>query len=208
MTQAALRTLASGAEQILERPLTEAQSESFAKYLEILTKWQKAQRLVGSAEPGWIVENLFLDSLLFLKVLPMATQSLVDIGSGAGIPGLPIKIVEPSLAVTLVESRQRRVSFLRAVVRELGLGGVEVIGERLENLVDRLRGRFDVATMRCSGDPASIVPVALEMVRDGGVVVATAPAQPSPAAQGIRVDVPDPVRARPRHCLVWQRATA
>ena len=205
MTQAALRTLASGAEQILERPLTQVQIESFSKYLELLTKWQKAQRLVGSAEPGWIVENLFLDSLLFLKVLPMATQSLVDIGSGAGIPGLPIKIVEPSLAVTLVESRQRRVSFLRAVVRELGLGGVEVIGERLENLVDRLRGRFDVATMRCSGDPASIVPVALEIVKPGGTVVAAGSPDPATGAKASRVDVPDPVRGRTRRFLVWQR---
>lgn len=205
MTQAALRTLASGAEQILERPLTQVQIESFSKYLEILTKWQKAQRLVGSAEPGWIVENLFLDSLLFLKVLPMATQSLVDIGSGAGIPGLPIKIVEPSLAVTLVESRQRRVSFLRAVVRELGLGGVEVIGERLENLVDRLRGRFDVATMRCSGDPASIVPVALEIVKPGGTVVAAGSPDPATGAKASRVDVPDPVRGRTRRFLAWQR---
>ena len=205
MTQAALRTLASGAEQILERPLTQVQIESFLKYLELLTKWQKAQRLVGSAEPGWIVENLFLDSLLFLKVLPMATQSLVDIGSGAGIPGLPIKIVEPSLAVTLVESRQRRVSFLRAVVRELGLGGVEVIGERLENLVDRLRGRFDVATMRCSGDPASIVSVALEIVKPGGTVVAAGSPDPATGAKASRVDVPDPVRGRTRRFLAWQR---
>ena len=205
MTQAALRTLASGAEQILERPLTQVQIESFSKYLELLTKWQKAQRLVGSAEPGWIVENLFLDSLLFLRVLPMAIQSLVDIGSGAGIPGLPIKIVEPSLAVTLVESRQRRVSFLRAVVRELGLGGVEVIGERLENLVDRLRGRFDVATIRCSGDPASIVPVALEIVKPGGTVVAAGSPDPATGAKASRVDVPDPVRGRTRRFLAWQR---
>ena len=204
MTQAALRTLASGAEQILERPLTPAQRESFANYLELLTKWQKAQRLVGSAEPGWIVENLFLDSLLFLKVLPKAIQSLVDIGSGAGIPGLPIKIVEPSLAVTLVESRQRRVSFLRAVVRELGLGGVEVIGERLENLVDRLRGRFDVATMRCSGDPASIAALALEMVKPGGTVVAAASPHATAPGQASRIEVSDAVRGRPRHFRLWR----
>lgn len=206
MTQAALRTLASGSERILERPLAQTETEQFGNYLELLIKWQKTQRLIGSGDPGWIVENLFLDSLLFLKVLPKTARSLVDIGSGAGIPGIPIKIVEPSLAVTLVESRQRRVSFLRAVVRELGLRGVEVVGERLESLVDTLRGRFDVATMRCSGDPASIAPLALEMVKPGGTVVAAGSPDPAPGATAGRVDVLDPVRGRTRRFLVWQRS--
>src|SRR4030095_4695568 len=67
----------------------------------------------------WIVEHLFLDSLLFLRLVPSTARSLADIGSGAGMPGVPIRIVRSDAEVTLVESRRRRASFFSALVREL-----------------------------------------------------------------------------------------
>ena len=103
-----LEALSRGAEAILGRRLSEAERDSFAKYLSLLLKWQKSHRLVGSDEPMWIVEHLFLDSLLFLKLLPASCRKLADVGSGAGLPGLPIKIVRRELDVLLVESRRRR----------------------------------------------------------------------------------------------------
>ncbi|HET9480927.1 MAG TPA: RsmG family class I SAM-dependent methyltransferase, partial [Candidatus Polarisedimenticolia bacterium] len=97
-------------------------------------KWATSQRLVASQDPAWIAESLIADSLLFLKLIPGDARTLLDVGSGAGIPGIPIKIVRPEIAVTLLDSRLRRASFLRAVVRELQLVHTEVVDQRLEAL--------------------------------------------------------------------------
>ncbi|MBI4635291.1 MAG: 16S rRNA (guanine(527)-N(7))-methyltransferase RsmG [Candidatus Rokubacteria bacterium] len=157
--------------------------------MNLLIKWQKTHRLVGSTEPRWIVENLFLDSLLYLKVLPMPLGSLLDLGSGAGFPGVPIKIVEPGVRLTLLEARRRRASFLAAVVRELRLERVEVLNARAEGVAADLAGRFDAVVMRCAGRLEPLMALANEFVRPGGVVVASGPPTPKPLALGEWVDV-------------------
>jgi 16S rRNA G527 N7-methylase RsmG len=81
----------------------------------------------------------------------------------------------PASSVTLVEARQRRASFLRAVVRELDLLDTEVINQRLEALVPTLAGTFDAAVMRCAGAPDHLLPLTLPLVRSGGMVVASGP---------------------------------
>ncbi len=188
MTDAPLERLRAGAESLLGRPLPDNAPRQFSKYLELLIKWQKLHRLVGSSDPTWIIENLFLDSLLFFRVLP-PLGSLVDIGSGAGFPGYPLKIVRPDLAITLIERRQTRVSFLKAVSRALGLAGVEIVSEPAERVAGVMRGRFDAAVMRCAGRNQRLVPLAAQFVRSGGVVVASSTPGVAPAI-GNRVDVP------------------
>jgi 16S rRNA (guanine527-N7)-methyltransferase len=137
----------------------------------------------------WIVEHLFLDSLLFLRLLPLTTRALVDLGSGAGMPGVPIKIVR-DVEVTLVESRRRRASFLSAVVRELALGQTRVVAERIESRLPDLEGRFDAVVMRCAGDIGEMMPLAARLLVPGGVVIASGPPEPRPLALGEWVVVP------------------
>lgn len=146
-------------------------------------KWQKTQRLVASDDPAWIASDLFADSLLFARVIPGPIRRLVDIGSGAGFPGIPLAIVMPDVSFTLVESRQRRASFLRAVVRELGLANTDVIDQRLESLPARLAGGFDAAVMRCAGDPRRLLQLTLPLLCPEGVVVASGP-PPGLVAEG------------------------
>jgi len=62
-----------------------------AKYLALLVKWQRTQRLIGSSDPDWIVDHILLDSLLFTRVVPETTRSILDVGSGAGVPGVPLR---------------------------------------------------------------------------------------------------------------------
>ena len=189
--------LADGAHEILHRPLTRLELDRFTKYLDLLLKWQKSQRLVGSTEPGWIVENLLLDSLLFLPVLPFPLRTLLDLGSGAGLPGIPLKIVLNEVQLVLVESRRKRVSFLASVIRELGLEHARVVGRRVEDAMDELEGGFDAVVMRCVGDPGDLLPVASRLVvRPGGVVVASGPPKPRPLPIGDWVTV-DAGRGRP-----------
>jgi 16S rRNA (guanine527-N7)-methyltransferase len=166
--------LDEGARRILGRPLTAPQRDRFASYLALLQKWQRVQRLVGSTSPGWVVQHLFLDSLLYLRVLPHPPGRILDLGAGAGLPGVPLAIAVEGLEVVLVEARQRRASFLSTVVRELRLVGVSVVNERAEALTARMGASFDAVVMRCAGRPASTVPLALEFVVPGGLVVSSA----------------------------------
>ena len=181
--------MASAGASILGRPLEQQELAAFDKYLALLVKWQRVQRLVGSSDPEWIVEHLFLDSLLFLKVLPADLESLADVGTGAGFPGIPIKIVRPGLLIALVESRQRRVSFLSAVVRELGLDGVQLLNGRLERLPGSTEGTFGAVAMRCAGDPQVLLPAARRLVAKGGFVVLSGPPQQRPISGGKWMEV-------------------
>lgn len=149
----------------------EREVELFCKYLDLVQKWQRVHRLVGSVDARWMVTNLVLDSLAFVHALPEGASDLVDIGSGAGIPGVPIRIVSPGMRLTMIEARERRASFLRAVVRELALSDVVVIGRRAEEMVSDMAGRYDAAVMRCAGPASELLPVAEALVRPGGTVV-------------------------------------
>ena len=184
-----LDALASGGASILGRALSVAELEAFDKYLQLLQKWSRSQRLIGSTDDAWIVENLFLDSLLFLKVVPTAVATIADIGSGAGLPGIPIKIVRPDIHIVLIESRAKRASFLSAVVRELGLGRTEVLTGRAEAVAVERPRAFDAAVMRCAGDLRGMAQAVDRLVRPGGVLVASGPPPGRSIALGESVDV-------------------
>jgi 16S rRNA (guanine527-N7)-methyltransferase len=173
----------AGAREILGRALTGPEAESFGKYLKLLQKWQRSQRLVGSDDPGWITEHIFLDSLLFVRLLPAGARRILDVGSGAGVPGIPLKIVLPEAGMTLLEARAKRASFLSAVVRELGLRDCEVVNARLETIGDGRAGHYDALVMRCAGDPAGIYEEGRALLRPGGVMIASGP----PRARATRV---------------------
>jgi 16S rRNA (guanine527-N7)-methyltransferase len=167
--------LRTGAAAILGRPLSDLEADLFDKYLQLLLKWQRSQRLVGSADPDWVIDHILLDSLLFVRLLPSGVRRILDVGSGAGVPGVPLKIVLADTAVTLLEARAKRVSFLSAVVRELALRECEVVNARLETMRAQRSGTFDAVVMRCAGDPATVSATAIDMLRSGGVVIATGP---------------------------------
>lgn len=140
-----------------------------------MIKWSKSQRLVSTDDPQWIAESLIADSLLFLKLIPEDVRRLLDVGSGAGFPGIPITIVRPDISVTLLDSRQRRASFLRAVVRGLQLAQTEVVDQRLESLSSTHAGIFDVAVMRCAGKVDRLLPFVLPLLRTGGLLISSGP---------------------------------
>ena len=200
-----LDALAQGATPIVGRPLTALELANFGKYMNLLVKWQRSHRLVGSTDPMWIVEQLFLDSLLFLQLLPSPVRRLLDLGSGAGLPGLPIKIVWTDLEVTLVESRRRRVSFLSSAVRELGLDRTWVIESRGEDLPTELEGRFDAVVLRCAGSVEDLIPLAARLIASGGLVIASGPPRPKPLALGRWVEIPGLKPGKTRQFAVYQR---
>ena len=97
------------------RPATADDRRRFQRYLELLVQWNRVHDLTGLKDPGAIVRGLFLDSLLFLAQLPPRPLRLLDIGSGAGVPGVPLHLADSGISLTLLESRRKRVSFLATV---------------------------------------------------------------------------------------------
>jgi 16S rRNA (guanine527-N7)-methyltransferase len=197
--------LDAGAAAILGRELTVDERGQFDKYLDLLIRWQRSHRLVGSVDPVWIVEHLFLDSLLFLRLLPVSARSIVDLGSGAGLPGIPIKIVRSAVEVSLVESRRRRASFLSAAVRELGLKGAHVIGDRAEDRLAELGGRFDAVVMRCTGEADEMIPIAAQLVGAQGLVICAGPPRPQPLSHGEWVETPGLQPGATRRFAVYRK---
>jgi 16S rRNA (guanine527-N7)-methyltransferase len=177
--QSALDHLAHTARVLSGRPIDAKARGQFSQYLDLLLLWNRAQNLTGFESPPEIVRGLFEDSLLFLPLLPHRPLRMVDIGAGAGIPGLPLRILDEAIEVTLIESKRKRVSFLKTVRRELGLEKSVTIEEgRAEALVDeivRRDGEFDVAVARAIGNLEEVVPTALQYLKPGGVLVVSAP---------------------------------
>ena len=169
----------------------------------MLLKWQKSQRLVGSSDPAWITQHILLDSLLFFPLLPHEARRVLDVGSGAGVPGIPLKIVRYETAFTLLEARAKRASFLTAVVRELNLSSCKVLNARLDAMARDAEGGYDAVVMRCAGDPTSLYTEVLPLLRAGGVIVATGPPRPARTDVGTWRQVRGPGPNRVRHFWIY-----
>jgi 16S rRNA (guanine527-N7)-methyltransferase len=155
---------------------------------------------LGSAAA--VVRELLIDSLLFLPLLPLPRPlALVDIGAGAGIPGIPLRLADPAIGVTFIEARRKRVSFLLAVKRELDLHNVTVKEGRAEALLDQepdLVGAFDVAVTRAVGPPEALLPTALKYLKAGGLFLVTGPPTPLPHERFEQIRVVTPGTSKRR----------
>ena len=140
--------------------------ERLLVYLAELMKWSRRVNLVARDTPeAQVVETHFLDSLTLLPFLDGAGEvHLLDVGSGAGFPGLALACVRPDARFTLCEPRQKRVSFLRHVVRTLGLANVEVVADRVEAQASAWQGRFTHITSRAVAEPAAFLPLVRPLV--------------------------------------------
>lgn len=137
-------------------------------YLELLRKWGEKTNLTAIREPAEIVRRHFGESLFAARHLP-AGQTLLDLGSGAGFPGIPIQLVHPELHVTLAESQNKKATFLREVCRKLGLRSEVWHGRSQALPQDR---RFDVVTMRAVDEPEKAMNEAWARVTNGGCILA------------------------------------
>lgn len=166
--------------------LSEVQLEAFSRYLELLSRWNARIKLTSVIAPRDVAEKHFLDSLSVVPVLAGA-RTVVDVGSGAGFPGVPIALARPDLAVTLVESIQKKAAFLEAVKRELRLDNVEVVSSRVESVIAEAR-RFDVAVSRATWAPREWIAVGEQLVATGGSLVAMVVPESAEAAALVKMD--------------------
>lgn len=138
------------------------------RYAEELLKWSRKMNLVTKGDLQTMLRDHVLDSLCLYPFLRGRCDSLLDVGTGAGLPGLVMGAVCPDMAVTLVEPRAKRVSFLRHVVRSLKLTNITIIPKRLEPGMDL--GRFAGATSRAFAELALFLPLVEPYLAGGGLV--------------------------------------
>ena len=171
-----MEALIAGAARLGLR-LDEAQLAQFRRYYRDLVEWNSRINLTGISGCRDVQSKHFLDSLSVLQAIPedaLDGGALADAGSGAGFPGLPLKIARPGLRVSLVESIGKKAAFLSHVACSLGLDGVDVLPERAETLArqPQLREAFDVVTARAVAEMDTLAELALPLCRVGGRVIA------------------------------------
>jgi 16S rRNA (guanine527-N7)-methyltransferase len=140
-------------------------------YLALLDKWNRTHNLTAIREPARMVTHHLLDALAVLPHLPDTSElRLLDVGSGGGVPGLPLAIARPRWRVTLLDSNRKKAAFLRQAVAELEVNNAEVVAARVEDFAPEVR--FDVAISRAFSDLVAFAKAALPLVRPGGSIVA------------------------------------
>lgn len=151
------------------------QYEKFIIYMKLLQEWNEKINLTAIVEDEEIIKKHFIDSIkAFKRDEFKKANTLIDVGTGAGFPGLPIAIMRNDISVTLLDSLNKRVNFLNTVINELGLSNVTTIHSRAEDGArdKRLREKFDIATSRAVANMSVLSEFCLPYVKVGGNFIA------------------------------------
>ncbi len=155
--------------------LTQKQVEDFTRYYELLIEWNEKMNLTALTEETDVALKHFCDSVLLLKYADIPeNSSLIDVGTGAGFPSVPLKIMRPDIKLCLLDSLNKRLVFLKEVVSELNLQNVEIVHSRAEDGAKnpKLREKFDFATSRAVAQLNVLSEYCLPYVKVGGSFLA------------------------------------
>ena len=154
--------------------LTDNQCDQFDKYYEMLIETNKVMNLTSITEYDEVIIKHFIDSLLVVNIFDInQSKKMIDVGTGAGFPGIPIAIMDEDKKITLLDSLNKRINFLNLVINELGLKNVKTIHSRAEDgaKTKELREKFDIATSRAVANMAVLSEFCLPYVKVGGSFV-------------------------------------
>ena len=148
------------------------QIEQFYRYMNLLIEWNEKMNLTAITEPKEIILKHFIDSITILKYID-DNSKLVDVGIGAGFPGVPLSIMNPTLKITLVDSLNKRLIFLQEVVKELNLKNIEIVHARAEEFGQNknCREKFDIATSRAVANLATLSEYLVPLVKIDGKII-------------------------------------
>ena len=149
--------------------LDEEQIQKFYKYMELLLEWNEKINLTAIVEPRDVILKHFVDSLTICKEL-QKNKTLADIGTGAGFPGIPVKILRPDLDITLIDSLNKRVNFLTMVIEALKLEKIVALHGRIEDFGKnkKYREKFDYVTSRAVANLSTLSEYMIPLVKIGG----------------------------------------
>jgi len=151
--------------------LTDDQIQQFITYYEMLVEWNEVMNLTAITEYEEVMKKHFIDSISLIKAYDVSkSATVIDVGTGAGFPGLALKIAYPNLKVTLLDSLNKRINFLNAVIDKLELKGVEAIHGRAEDFAKagKLREKFDLCVSRAVANLSTLSEYCLPFVKVGG----------------------------------------
>ena len=160
--------------------LSDEMKRQFSKYYEMLVEWNKVMNLTGITEYEEVYEKHFLDSICIVKAfseknifLSDTTKKVIDIGTGAGFPGIPLKIVFPDMDITLLDSLNKRINFLNAVIEELGLSGIDTIHGRAEDYAknQQHREKYDLCVSRAVANLSTLSEYCVPFLKGGGYFI-------------------------------------
>ena len=154
--------------------LTDKQKQQFDKFYELLVEWNKVMNLTGITEYEEVNEKHFVDSLSIVKAIDMkSVKSIIDVGTGAGFPGIPLKIAFPHLKVVLLDSLNKRINFLNTVIAELGLTDIKTIHGRAEDYAKQTeyREKFDLCVSRAVANLSTLSEYCLPYVGNEGLFI-------------------------------------
>ena len=148
------------------------QAEQFFEYMNLLIEWNEKMNLTAITDPEEIILKHFIDSITILKEIN-DNSKVVDVGTGAGFPGIPLSIMNPTLKITLVDSLNKRLIFLQEVVDKLNLKNVEIVHARAEEFGQnkKYRESFDVSTSRAVANLSTLSEYLIPLVKVGGKVI-------------------------------------
>ena len=147
--------------------LSEEQYEKFYDYMKLLTEWNEKVNLTAITEPEEIISKHFVDSLTILPYIKEG-KKVIDIGTGAGFPGIPLKIAKPEIEITLLDSLNKRIMFLEEIISKLNLKEIEAIHSRAEEYVKDNRESYDIAVSRAVAELPTLLEYLLPYVKVGG----------------------------------------
>ena len=154
--------------------ITEEQIEKFDKYYEMLIETNKVMNLTSITEYDEVIIKHFIDSLLVVNIFDInQSKKMIDVGTGAGFPGIPIKIMFPHLQITLLDSLNKRINFLQEVSKQVGIDNIEFIHGRAEDFgkLEEYREKYDIATARAVAGLPILMEFCVPFVKVGGYFV-------------------------------------
>ena len=154
--------------------VNEIQIQQFLKYYEMLVETNKVMNLTGIVDLDEVIVKHFLDSLLVVKVIDMTKyNSMIDVGTGAGFPGIPLKIMFPHLRVTLLDSLNKRLIFLNDVIKELQLKNIETVHGRAEDIGkdNEYRERYDICVSRAVANLSTLAEYCIPFISKEGKII-------------------------------------
>jgi len=165
-----LEVLSDNRLQLLDNISMDQAARLLQVFLQQWSRWNPKINLTSECRPEAVIENHIFDSLQYARVVTDPQGQVMDIGSGAGFPGIPLKVIFPELSLALVESQRKRASFLRTCVREMGLKQVAVHNLRAEEITSDHHGRFDLVLFRAVGELSHCLALAAPFLKMGGRV--------------------------------------